>query len=186
MLEIEVKIKVNLKETELKLESFGFLKGTSVYEKDTYFNGKLQDLKKADKALRIREHKDLDTGHIKYVLNYKGPKLDDITMTREESQFEVPSFEVGKTVLNGLGYFEAGGVEKHRIHYKKDGITCCLDTVTNLGEFLEIEIMSGKEDYDASIGRIRSLLGDLGLDMSMTIRHSYLSMLENAKITIKA
>lgn len=141
MLEVEVKLKVKKSDIEKQLTDLGFIKGNSVYELDTYFNGDNLDLKEADKALRIRERRDLDYDETKYILNFKGPKIDDVTMTRQETQFEVPSFADGEIVLNGLGFYEAGIVEKSRIHYKKDEITCCLDSVTGLGDFLEIEIM---------------------------------------------
>ena len=178
MLEVEVKVKVDIKATEEKLLGLGFKKGTTVYEKDTYYNSALNDLKSSDKALRIREHKDLYTGKVKFVLNFKGPKLDDITMTREETQFEVPSFEAGNLVLNGLSYFAAGGVEKTRIHYKSGDITCCLDSVTGLGDFLEIEIMSTESAYNLAVEKIEALLNKLGLKLADTLRDSYLSMLQ--------
>lgn len=178
MLEVEVKAKINISNVEPVLKTLGFEKGTTVYEKDTYFNGEKTDLKAEDKALRIRLHKDVDTGIVKYVLNFKGPKIDDSTMTREETQFEVPDFEKGLMVLNGLGFFEAGGVEKTRIHYKKDDITCCLDRVTGLGDFLEIEIMAQDEaGYEAALDKIKTLLSRLGLGMDDTINQSYLCML---------
>ena len=176
MLEIEVKVKVQLDEMEISLRNLGFLKGTVVYEKDTYYNGRQVDLKKEDKALRIREHRDLESNVTTYVLNFKGPKLDDSTMTREETQFEVPSLEIGETVLNGLGFFATDGVEKVRTHYLKEVVTCCLDDVTGLGEFLEIEVIAEEKGYDAAIEKIKGLLGRLGLSMRDTVRESYLSM----------
>ncbi len=177
MLEVEIKIRVDIEDTINKLVAIGFARGTTVYEYDTYYNG-LVDLKAADKALRIREHRDVDTGVTKYVLNYKGPKIDDVTMTREETQFTVPTFRHGEIVLNGLGYEAAGCVEKTRIHYKKDDLTCCLDSVTDLGDFLEVEIMADDTGYEAAVSKIEDLLKALGLSMEDTIRHSYLSMLE--------
>ena len=182
MLEVEVKIKADIKNTEEELISLGFLKGTFVYEYDTYYNGDMVDLKETDKALRIREHKDIDTGKVKYVLNFKGPKIDDSTMSREETQFEIPAFEHGNTVLTGLGYHPAGNVEKTRIHYHKDDITCCLDNVTGLGGYLEVEIMAEDENaYSEALKKISSLLAELGFSMGDTVRHSYLSMLEAKK-----
>ena len=178
MLEVEVKIKIDIEAVEPALSSLGYRRGTTVYEYDRYFNGRQLDLKQADKALRIREHKDVDSGEVKYVLNFKGPKLDDSTMTREETQFEVPSMEACITVLNGLDFYEAGNVEKTRIHYVKDDITCCLDRVTALGDFLEVEIMADEEHYEDAVSRIEALLKQLGLEMDNTIRKSYLSMLQ--------
>lgn len=179
MLEVEVKIKVNIAEIEDKLISAGFVKASNVYEADTYFNSEHMDLKKADKALRIRTHKNLDSGVETFILNFKGPKLDDTTMTREETEFEIPSYEAGATLLGGLGFSPAGSVEKHRISYTRDNITCCLDSVTGLGEFLEVEIIAEDSAYDESIDKIKGVLDILGLDMGMSIQESYLCMLQN-------
>lgn len=178
VLEVEVKVKVEIDSIEGKLSSLGYTRGTTVYEYDTYFDGKNLDMRAADKALRIRKHQDVETGKTKYVLNFKGPKIDDTTMTREETQFEVPSLEQAQLVLNGLDFFAAGYVEKTRIHYKKDDITCCLDKVTGLGDFLEIEIMADAASYDDAVSRINDLLVSLDLSMENTVRHSYLSMLQ--------
>ena len=181
MLEVEVKVKTEIAGAEEKLKELGYCVGTKVYERDTYYNGKCMDLKAADKALRIREHRDLSSGQVRYVLNFKGPRVDDATMTRAETQFDVPSLKAGETVLNGLGFYPAGNVEKTRLHYRREDMTCCLDNVTGLGEFLEIEIMAEEENYDEAVGRIEKLLKKLGLCLSDTIRESYLTMLEKKK-----
>lgn len=179
MLEVEVKIKLDDFDGVItKLVELGYQKGTTVYEYDNYYNSKYYDLKEADKALRIRKHLNVETGAVKYVLNYKGPKCDDYTMTREEYQFEVPSLELGESIINGLGYHVAGNVEKTRIHYVKDGIKICLDEVTNLGKYMELEVMAGDESgYDEAISIINDILLSLGYSMSDSIRKSYLSMI---------
>lgn len=177
MLEVEVKIKVCLKDVMTKLSELGFVKGSVEYEKDVYFNSDNYDLKAADKALRIRQHRNKLTGKQNFVMNFKGPKVDETTMTREETEFDIPDFEHGEKLFNGLGFYAAGVVEKNRIHYSKGKITCCLDTVTGLGEFLEIEILAEDKDYDKAVEIIKDLLSKLGLNMEDTIRHSYLSML---------
>lgn len=191
MLEVEVKVKIDdqnqsktgnndFKNIGEILLDLGFTKEESVFEKDTYFNGKTKDLRASDMALRIRENRNLDSGEVVFLLTFKGPKIDDSTMTRQETEFEIPSFEHGKMLLDGLDYFVAGEVEKTRISYIKDDITCCVDLVKNLGKFLEIEIMAEEEEYDLAISRIKELLGKLGLSLDDTIRNSYLSMLEGS------
>lgn len=180
MLEVEVKIRADLAVIEPLLTKLGFAGGSSEYERDVYFNGNKTDLKADDKALRIRENRNPVTGETSFTMNYKGPKVDNATMTRAETEFEIPSFEAGETMLNGLGFFAAGEVEKVRVHYMKDGITCCLDTVTSLGQFLEIEIMAEKDEYETALLRIRKLMKRLGLDMNDTVRESYLCMLSKA------
>lgn len=177
MLEVEVKVKVDIVRIEPQLKALGFIKGSSVYERDSYFNGTHKDLKEEDKALRIREYRNLDTDKTKYIINFKGPKKDDITMTREETEFEIPSYEHGEIMLNGLGFYVAGGVEKVRTYYNIGNLTCCLDRVTNLGEFMELEIMAEEFEYDDAINNIKGILSSLNLDISQTIRESYLCLL---------
>ena len=61
-------------------------------------------------------------------------------------------------------------------------MTACLDLVSHLGEFLELEIVVSKEDEkDADLNRIISLLRELGYEPEEIIRTSYLSMLQNNK-----
>ena len=181
MLEVEVKLKINLKKVENKLKNLGFKLESVVYEKDTYFNSEIINLYKEDKALRIREHKelaeDINNSNPHFTLNFKGPKIDDSTMTRSETEFEIPSYTAGETLIKGLGFTEAGNVEKIRSYFKKENINCCLDTVTNLGEFMEIEILTNDSGYDLAIKKIDDLLKMLGYTRADTTRKSYLSML---------
>lgn len=174
MLEVEVKVKIDNQNIEAKLIELGFKRGVKAIESDTYFNGNCKDLKAEDKALRIRETRAGDISEI--TLNYKGPKVDDKTMTREEIEFNVP-LEDGFKLLAGLGYKPAGEVIKERQTFILDECTCCLDNVKDLGEFLEIEIIAKEEDYDKSVKKINELLELLGLSMEDTIRESYLCML---------
>lgn len=179
MLEVEVKIKVNNEDIVNKLESLAFVKTSIVYEHDIYFNGEHKNLKEEDKALRVREYKDYEEGKSRFLLNFKGPRIDSSTMTREETEFEIPSFESGESLFNGLGFYKAGEVEKIRVHYDKDEIECCLDKVTGLGEFFEIEIMAEEADYDDAMSRIKDLLAKLNLSIEDSIRRSYLGMLQD-------
>lgn len=142
MLEVEVKLKANIDELWPKLNALGFLASAPIYEKDIYFNSGQNDLKASDKALRIREYKESDCDETVFLLNFKGPKVDEKTMTRQETEFMIPSFKDGYTLLSGLGFEPAGQVEKTREYFHKGNITVCLDRVTNLGEFVEVEILT--------------------------------------------
>lgn len=176
MLEVEVKVKVDNKHIEDYLADMGFKRGATHTEIDTYFNGESKNLREEDKALRIRRTLKNDSEQI--TLNYKGPKIDNVTMTREEIELNIPSYEDMEALLNGLGYTPAGRVEKQRVEYILGGCTCCIDEVKGLGRFLEIEIMSREEDYDKAIHKINELLEALDLSMEDTVRKSYLCMLQ--------
>lgn len=183
MLEIEVKFHIEDKEHILDtLFLEGFKKRDSVYETDIYYNSEVQNLRSADKALRIRAHKYIDTGEEDCNINYKGPKIDNISMTREEIELTIPDVKTGKRFLNGIGYYEVSTVEKLRTHYVREDITCCIDEVKDLGEFLEIEIISEDDtSYERHMHRIRGIVDALSLDMNNSLRTSYLSMLQKNK-----
>ena len=181
MLEVEVKIQTdNLSDIRDKLENLDFSVCSFVYEKDCYFDRDDHSMKNQDKAIRIRESRDLNNNNTKYTINFKGPKIDSSTMSRKEIEFEIPSFEEGYDLIVGLGFHLAGKVEKKRIMYLSGRITCCLDYVVDLGDFLEVEILARDEqDYLGAMDEINGLIAKLGLDLNMSVRKSYLCLLES-------
>ena len=57
-------------------------------------------------------------------------------------------------------------------------MTACVDQVTGLGDYLELEIMVETEaEREGALQRIENVLASLGYSMKDTTRHSYLSML---------
>ena len=59
-------------------------------------------------------------------------------------------------------------------------MTACVDQVTGLGDFLELEIIVEDETRrEAALREIEILLGKLGYTMQDTTRTSYLSMIES-------
>ena len=95
--EIEVKLPLkNLKETLKLLTDQGFHETAEIREEDTYFNSIYHDVKKRDEALRIRTSTDCRSGISKTQINFKGPKLDKVSMSRMELETEVSDTEVLK------------------------------------------------------------------------------------------
>ena len=90
MIEVEVKIPIeNIEKIKQKLLETGFIYQKTVVETDTYFTSDHYDMRKKDKALRIRKTENLDTGEVKAQLNCKGPKLDLVSMTRKETEIDI-------------------------------------------------------------------------------------------------
>ena len=145
MKHIEVEIKIPLKtKVEIllsQLEDLGFLLTKQIRECDTYFNSAFYDFRKKDEALRIRECEDLKTGKKYSELTYKGPKLDQVSMTRKELECKFESPDTLREILETIGIKGLYEVDKKRSYYKKDKMNACVDQVKNLGEFLELEII---------------------------------------------
>lgn len=137
--EIEIKLPLkNLKETLKFLTDQGFQETAQIQEKDTYFNSVYHDVKKRDEALRIRTSTDCRSGISKTQINFKGPKLDKISMSRMELETEVSDAEVLKNILIHLDFSPVASVMKMRKYMKCGRFTACLDQVEGLGDFLEL------------------------------------------------
>lgn len=179
MYEFEVKLKINDKDTLIAhLETTGFTKGRSVREEDRYFNNPACDLKARDEALRVRQSTDLTTGASHSQINFKGPKIDTITISRKEIETGVDNAEAAAEIFKALDYYTLPPVIKIRQYFHKDTVTACVDEVVGLGTFLELEILSETQAHEACLARLDGILESLNLSMTASITQSYLSMLQ--------
>lgn len=179
MIEVEIKLpeKNPVKLRELLCNN-GFLKGKMVREEDTYFNSAFKDLRKTDEAFRIRKVINLQTQETNVFMTYKGPKLDQVSMTRKEVETRISNAEEMQEILAGIGYELRYPVIKTREYYTKNKITVCVDAVEGLGDFLEIEVLEPDErNRDQALKQIWEVLIELGHSMEETTRTSYLTML---------
>lgn len=185
MIEVEVKIPVkNIEIIKEKLLQSGFLYQKTVVETDTYYTSDHYDMRKHDKALRIRKTENLETGEAKAQLNCKGPKLDNISMTRKETEIEIREPEKMEEILKELEFYPAScTVKKTRSYYSRENMTAAADQVENLGSFLELEILAREEaDREKGLAEIDRVMEKLGCDRRETVQRSYLSMLERKNI----
>lgn len=181
MIEVEIKLKISDKADVIhKLEAQGFRKTHKVTETDIYFNGNDRDFRRTDEALRIRRTEDSDDlGKTTNKLTYKGRRLDNISMTREETEISIDDFEGMNKILLSLGYRPVRPVVKTREYYEDDKMTALIDDVEGLGDYLELEIMAEDESFRSDALRLIELeLKELGYSLSDTTTTSYLTMLE--------
>lgn len=163
---MEVEAKFRLKEgVKEKIEEIArFVEEKEEF--DVYFNHPCRDFAKTDEALRLRIEK-------KVKLTYKGPKIDMETKTREEVNLEVDDFERAVKLLEFLGFRKFRTVKKLRRIYKLEDAIVCVDSVENLGDFVEIEV----ENLEKK-NRIFEIAQKLGYSKEEGIRLSYLELLE--------
>lgn len=190
MIEVEVKLKIDFAESiEKKLIELGFKKGQTLQEIDYYYNGVDRDFRTSGEALRLRLVESLDgsavvadrPGEPLIQMTYKGPKLDNVSMSRVEHQVNIDNFETMLSILSSLGYKPVEPVIKLRRELFSEEICACVDTVDGLGDYLELEIMVDKESHrENALDRISVVLKQLGYSISDTTTTSYLSMLEKA------
>ena len=191
---IEVEIKLPLRRQEKTEEtgriaevlcSMGFRKAARFRQRDTYFDNEAGEIRGGGKALRIRETEDLMKGVVTAELNFKGPRMDQVSMTRQELETEVGQAETGRRILAALGFSPVlPEVVKERTEYRRKEITAALDRVEGLGDFLELEILADEETENGKVlQKLEELLGELGYQMGDTVTRSYLSMLQQGRRT---
>ncbi|MGI5832751.1 MAG: class IV adenylate cyclase [Thermoguttaceae bacterium] len=186
MSEVEMKFRLSMpEEFEMRAEAvFGARFGEPRLEEDLYFQRVSRDFRDTGEALRIRR-----VGS-ELSLTYKGPRRDKVVKTREE--IELPLFVPGEGVslserqgawirlLTRLGYEPFAEIRKSRrtasFSFSGRTFTLTRDSLTELGEFSEIETLIAEEDeLPAAQTDLRGVAARLGLDDSVFA--SYLTLL---------
>ena len=171
MIEIEVKARADHERIKDLLIDLGARAIGVEHHFDTYYNAPHRDFSITDEALRIRIVND------RAVLTYKGKKLDVVSKTREEFETEVDAV-IMRNILLSLGFVESGVVKKTRALFEMEELTICLDSVDELGDFIEVETMAQSElDVDEHRARVFRFMEKLGIGQEDSIRVSYLEML---------
>ncbi len=180
MTDYEVELKFPLREEEAVIDRLNSLGGTvlpAVVQVDRYFSHPLRDFALTDEALRLRSVGEANT------LTYKGPLLDDATKTRQELEVDVAPGSDGVqalwAILRALGFEDVRTVTKRRrtcrLVWEGRAFSVSLDQVEELGAFVEIETLTGADDWPAAREAALRLAGELQLADS--IRRSYLELL---------
>jgi adenylate cyclase class 2 len=177
MYEVECKLRVEHGPVLDRLERLGADHLGLVTQVDTYFDAPDRSFAETDEALRLRH--ETDTADERTVLTYKGPLVDDTSKTRRESETSVENADALRAILEGLGYEPAATVRKTRDRYSLDTCTVTLDTVADLGEFVEVEYEAGVSESRLAEARdtVHGVLSRLSLDPEAAIRRSYLELL---------
>ena len=180
MIEVEIKVFVkNITKIEECLLNKNFIKGAHIKESDYYFDNEVHEIRNNDQALRIRCSHDLVTDIQQNFVTFKGPKMDDISMTRKEIEIKIDNADACIEIFSSLGYKNVYPVIKERQYYHKESMTACIDQVEKLGCFLELEIIVENEsEKNNALGQIISTIESFGYSKQEILRKSYLSMLQ--------
>lgn len=181
MIEVEVKLPIESRDImEERLLDRGFEYRGTVKEEDYYYDNEAQQIRKGGEALRIRRITNMKDLSVHSVITFKGKKLDSVSMTRRELETGVEDGETASGILECLGFHPVNpAVIKERKEYTLGNMNACLDRVEGLGDFLELEIVTGEEiGRNRVLLKVEDMLIRLGHSMSDTVRTSYLSMLQ--------
>ncbi len=172
MLEIEQKYRIeNTQEWLAKLIDLGFVAGTLERQSDTYLAHPSRDFGVSGEALRLRQIDD------DVFVTYKGKKLAGAVKIRTEIELPLGGdFEDWLKLWQHLGFKVVERIGKVRQNFssrKHPGMTICVDSVEELGCFIEIEmVVSSDVDPEFPSTAIQNLAAEL--DLSQLEPRSYL------------
>jgi adenylate cyclase class 2 len=178
MLEVEAKYRTaDWDAVRAKLAEWGAAADNAREDADHYFNAPDRDFAKTDEAVRLRR-----IGPANF-LTYKGPKRDPATKTRTEVELPLADgAAVAATavrLLTSLGYKPVAVVTKARQVYRltRGGfeLEVSLDDVGAVGRFVELEIRTEEDRFEAAKRVLLEAAAELGLTEQE--RRSYLQLL---------
>ena len=175
--EVEQKFRVeDLAAIEARLTSLGAACDAPVSQVDRYFSHPQRDFAQTDEAFRIRV-----SGGQAHV-TYKGPRVDATTKTRRELELPIGGSEGAAAwteLLTALGFGLVADVAKSRrvcrVDCEGESVEVALDTVDEVGTFVELEVVAAEDRLNESRMRLAHLADRLGL--SDSVRKSYLELL---------
>ena len=177
-LEVEQKYRLaSFADVTAQLTSLGCRFEKTLSQADLYFAHPARDFRATDEALRLRRSGD------EVCITYKGPKLDTTTKTRREIELPIANGEQGyeayRELLTVLGFREVREVCKERLPgvlaWEGEMVHVALDTVPELGTFLELELLATPAEVPLAQARLASLAE--ALNLTQPERRGYLSML---------
>jgi adenylate cyclase, class 2 len=171
MLEIEMKVRVSsLDSVRVQLTGHHARFSGRTHEHDVYYNAPHRDFGVTDEAVRVRYTND----HA--VITYKGAKIEAYGLkAREELNTAVDSGEVFEAILDRLGFTRTAEVNKWRENYQLGSAMISLDSVDELGTFVEIEVMAEGNER-AAAAQIDTISKEIGIK-GEPILASYLELL---------
>ncbi len=162
-----------------RLSELGFAELRVEHHCDTYFRHPSRDFRARDEAFRVR----VQRGSAQ--VTYKGPRLPGKVKTRSEIELGIEYADQDSwfDLLGHLGFEPLPAVRKTRRVFEATGATkelralvVAVDTVEQLGDFAEIEVLvRDREELDSARERVSELGADLGLQQVQS--QSYLSQL---------
>ena len=138
MYEIEAKLRVDsFDRVRDKLSGSDAVFCGRILQQDDYFDNDASDMLDSDRCLRIRTQV-CDSGR-QYLVTCKGARESGCFKKRMELEVPVSDVLTFRKVLGFLGFKAGVTVEKQRERWTVAGCEVCLDEVSGLGSFVEIE-----------------------------------------------
>lgn len=184
MNEIEAKAKLKDKGAVMnRLKEMGLEIHATKYQKDTiYWPNDIKDPSfhlVGRSFIRIREQKIGDKKKVIFTLKQALENtLDSVEKEVEIKEEDIPTM---LSIFELLGFYHFTTVEKERINANIGDIEVCIDEVTDLGSFIELEKFGEDGDAEAIHQELNEMLEKLGIKKEDYVYYGYDILMYNAK-----
>jgi adenylate cyclase class 2 len=187
MNEIEVKAILRDKEKVLEfIKNSGAVLLDNKYQKDLVFWPEgITNINDGIKLLginylRIRKQTSDKNGG-KIIFTLKQPLSNQADCKEHEVDIQEDDIENLESIILALGYYEYCIIEKNRETYKFGDIEICLDDVTGLGSYIELEKFGTSEETERIQKELSTLLESMGVNKEDLTFDGYDILLRKAK-----
>ena len=181
-IEIEAKFPLYNKSFAIdKLNDIGNHIETNNIQKDIYYTPAHENFlesKPISEWLRIRNTKDEKT------INYKDWSNNDKNnkITCKEIEIGIDDYDGMIDMFNALDFKQIIVVEKIRNSWEYNGIIISIDTISNLGDYIELEFKTNLFDNeDDSLNYIKDTIKELNIEVGEQIFAGYPQLIMNNK-----
>lgn len=179
----EVELKYRLSNPNIikdKLMQYGNLVLENEYQKDSYYcppNRKYSESNPIPEWFRIRQTAREDSINYKYFDT--SDNKNSISCT--EIELKIESSEKFIKIISYFNFNEVVVVEKIRSSWMYNGIEISIDTIVNLGSFIEFEMKGAFESDQAFVDTCHTTISKLGILTEERICTGYPLLILNSK-----
>lgn len=173
-IEIEAKFPlINKEDTLVKLKKLGKKVEENNYQKDIYYTPAHENFlekRPISEWLRVRDTKKEKT------INYKnwGNRDGNNKISCKEIEVGIDDYNGMLEMLNALDFKQIIVVEKTRNSFEYNNIIISIDSIENLGDFIELEFKTNLYDNeDESMKYIMDTIEELGINVGKQIFAGY-------------
>jgi adenylate cyclase class 2 len=176
--EIEVKAKVkDLKILGDKLESMGIILSDPIIQNDETFVdenfGNYGEFHSGKNVLRIRENNE------KFIFTLKQSQDNELDCIEKETIISNP-LELREALIL-MGYKSMVKIHKIRRKAQYGDYEICLDSVKELGDFIEVEIITDSQNSETTQNELFQFLESLGIKNEDRVINGYDTLIYNKK-----
>lgn len=182
MREIEIKARVSDRRTIITaLTNAGYALGDPVVQRDQVFGPTNVDGNKENSAVWLRVRTEIKGGESRHILTLKQSVTNQLDSIEHET--EVSDDLEMLAIISRLGYVPFSDLTKTRTKAKAGDIEICLDTVDDLGDFIEAEKLTADDvDYTMIVDELWQLFESLGITKAEEVTDGYDVLMNKQKL----